>query len=95
VITGIVLADADAAADFARVQHRQTWSQLARRLHLQPAHGSELLARQAPTRPHCCAGQRSRRFRAQAATTEPLRPGQIGPAARSGTVRTLRVRTFS
>jgi hypothetical protein len=42
VITGIVLADA--AADFARVERRQTWSRLARRLHLRPDHGSELLA---------------------------------------------------
>jgi hypothetical protein len=42
VITGIV--SVDAAADFARVQRRQTWSRLARRLHLRPDHGSELLA---------------------------------------------------
>jgi hypothetical protein len=42
VITSIVIADA--AADFARVRRKQTWSQLARRLHLRPDHESELLA---------------------------------------------------
>lgn len=41
MITGILIADA--AADFARVQRRQTWSRLARRLHLRRDHESELL----------------------------------------------------
>jgi len=40
--TGIVIADA--AADFARVRRRQTWSRLARKLQLCPDHASELLA---------------------------------------------------
>jgi hypothetical protein len=42
VITSIPRADAD--ADYARARRRQTWSQLARRLHLRPDHESELLA---------------------------------------------------
>jgi hypothetical protein len=57
VITGFLIADA--ADDFARVRRRQAWSRVARRLYLQPAHESELLAFDDVVGALPCTGERA------------------------------------